>query len=248
MTTTTRPTITKTTLTEFTKIVQSRRSVRQFTDEPIPEEVVQDCLDAALLAPNSSNLQMWNFYRVVTPAKKRKLAAYCLGQQAAKTAPELIVCTGHTKNWIEHTKMILEQWPQAKVPKPVKDYYSKLTYVNYSTVPFDVLGIGAEVKKRVRDAVALTQPMMRGPNNENDMQVWAAKSVALACENMMLAFGAHGFDTCPMEGFDDVRVRRLLKLDRHEFIVMIIAAGRCGEKGIYHDQLRFDRERFIHTV
>jgi hypothetical protein len=40
----------------FKKVVQSRRSVRKFTQTPIPSDVLDECLDLALLAPNSSNL------------------------------------------------------------------------------------------------------------------------------------------------------------------------------------------------
>lgn len=243
-----RPSITSNTLSQFKKVVHSRRSVRQFTDETIPDDVVNDCLDMALVAPNSSNLQMWNFYRVTTPSKKAKLAEYCMGQQAAKTAAELIVCTGHTKNWRQHTSMMLDYWPQKNIPKVVKDYYTKLTYVSYITPPLDPFGVGGFIKKSVRDVVGLAQPMMRWPNTEDDMKAWASKSVALACENLMLAFRAYDYDTCPMEGFDEARVRKLCQLDDHEFVVMIVAAGRIADKGIYHEQFRFERERFIHEI
>ena len=49
---------------EFIKVVESRRSVRVYTEENIPEEIMQKCLDLALLAPNSSNLQAWEFYHM----------------------------------------------------------------------------------------------------------------------------------------------------------------------------------------
>ena len=39
----------------FRKVIESRRSVRKFTDKAIPTEILDDCLDLALLAPNSSN-------------------------------------------------------------------------------------------------------------------------------------------------------------------------------------------------
>ena len=60
----------------FVTVVESRRSVRKFADEPIPDEVVRRCLELALLAPTSSNLQAWEFYRVVDPEKKRLLAGF----------------------------------------------------------------------------------------------------------------------------------------------------------------------------
>ncbi|HMY82392.1 MAG TPA: nitroreductase family protein, partial [Agitococcus sp.] len=43
----------------FRKVVTSRRSVRKFTTKPIPQQVLDDCLDMALLAPCSSGLQQW---------------------------------------------------------------------------------------------------------------------------------------------------------------------------------------------
>ena len=54
----------------FKKVITSRRSVRKFTDKAIPAKVLDDCLDLALLAPNSSNLQPWTFYVVQSAAKK----------------------------------------------------------------------------------------------------------------------------------------------------------------------------------
>ena len=44
---------------EFEKVIKSRRSIRFFTSEIIPENVIKNSLDNALLAPNSSNLQVW---------------------------------------------------------------------------------------------------------------------------------------------------------------------------------------------
>ena len=54
----------KTNSAEFCKVAESRRSVRVYTEEKIPEDVMKKCLEIALLAPNSSNLQPWEFYWV----------------------------------------------------------------------------------------------------------------------------------------------------------------------------------------
>ena len=58
---------------EFIKVVESRRSVRVYKKEQIPEKDVYRCLELALLAANSSNLQAWEFYWVKSPEKKKKL-------------------------------------------------------------------------------------------------------------------------------------------------------------------------------
>lgn len=56
----------------FRKVIESRRSVRKYTEKQIPADVLDACLDLALLAPNSSNLQPWTFYVVQSQAKKNK--------------------------------------------------------------------------------------------------------------------------------------------------------------------------------
>ena len=85
---------------------------------------------------------------------------------------------------------------------------------------------------------------MRGPFGRHEQALWSVKTAALACENFMLALTAHGFDSCPMEGFDEPRVKRLLRLPRKAETVMVIAAGRGAEGGVI-PQIRFGREHYI---
>ncbi len=230
---------------EFRKVVASRRSVRKFTDKPIPAEVLDDCLDMAMLAPNSSNLQQWEFYVVKSPDKRAKLVEACLNQNAAGTAAELIVIVARTRSWRAHARMTLEQWPLPEVPKIVRDYYGRVALFYYAQGPLDSWGM---VKKGIAAVTGLFKAVPRGPFTEADMRVWAAKSVALAAENLMLGLRAHGFDSCPMEGFDEARVRRLLDLPRDAFVVMVLGAGERAKDGVYYPRLRFDRNRFIRRV
>ena len=71
----------------FHDVVDSRRSVRVYADDPVPPETMKACIDAALKAPNSSNLQTWEIHHVVNPEKKKALVEACLSQPAAATAP-----------------------------------------------------------------------------------------------------------------------------------------------------------------
>ncbi len=120
-------------------MLESRRSVRKFTDKAIPTEVLDACLDLALLAPNSSNLQPWTFYVVQNPAKKKQLVKACLGQLAAKTASELIVCVARTDRVDEMAKKNISEFPFNEPPKMVKQYYRFIPF-NYKTGYFNALG------------------------------------------------------------------------------------------------------------
>lgn len=230
---------------EFRKVVRSRRSVRRFTDEPIPDAVLEDCLELATLAPNSSNLQPWEFYVVRTPSLRQKLAKACLGQNAARTAPVLITIVARTNTWRDHARKALDLWPEQRLPAIVDSYYRKVAPIHYNQGPLGLFGLA---KKAAGLVVGLSRPVPRGPYSRNEMKLWATKSTALAAENLMLALRAHGFDSCPMEGFDECRVRKLLKLPRDGLVVMVLAAGRRADNGIYNAQYRIDRSELVHYL
>jgi nitroreductase len=58
---------------EFYAEVKRRRTVRHFSDRPVPREVIEDCLRAAGTAPNGANMQPWHFVVVSDPAAKRRI-------------------------------------------------------------------------------------------------------------------------------------------------------------------------------
>lgn len=233
---------------EFRKIVENRRSIRVYEKEPIPEVVVRDCLELALLAPNSSNLQTWEFYWVRSPEKKALLAKYCFGQNAAKTAAELIVCVGRIDTIFDHARQMVDQLQRdskGKVPNILLDYYRKLVPFVYASGPFSLF---APFKWLLFNVAGFFRVVPREPLGKGDLRLWAAKSSALACENLMLAFASHGYDTCPMEGFDSKRVKKLLGLPRSCVVTMVISAGKRSPKGVYGPRVRFPSSQFVKEV
>jgi len=85
---------------EFDTIINRRRSNRRFAaDIPVPEAVIEKALQHAILAPNSSNMQCWEFYWIKSAAQKEQFGAYCLGQGAGRTAQELVVFVTRGDLW-----------------------------------------------------------------------------------------------------------------------------------------------------
>jgi len=231
----------------FRHVVENRRSVRIYDGSPIPESVVRDCLDLALLAPNSSNLQPWEFYWVRDPGKKARLAELCFSQNAARTAAELFVAVARIDKIHSHRKRMVQLLDRdfKNVPKLLKDYYGKLVPFVYAKGPFSVL---APFKWLAFTAAGFFRPVPREPLGKGDLQLWAAKTTALACENLMLAFSAHGYDTCPMEGLDSNKVKRLLGLPRSAVVVMAISAGKRKPEGVYGPRIRFPASGLVHEI
>jgi len=232
---------------EFRKLVEARRSVRKFTSESIQDAVVEDCLDLALLAPNSSNLQTWEFIRVKTKSIKDQVAYACFSQSAAVTAPELIICVARSHSWRAHSKQMLEEFKKLPVPTPqvALTYYGKLVPIVYTVGLFNVL---TPFKWLMNTIVGMFKVVPRDPISSFGIKLWAAKSCALACENLMLAFRSHGYDTCPMEGFDACKVKKAIGFKGSGDIVMIIAAGKRADGGIYGPRLRFDKIQFLKSI
>ena len=231
----------------FATVVESRRSVRRFSDEAIPDEIVERCLDLALLAPTSSNLQAWEFYRVVDPKKKAELVDACLGQPAASTAPELIVAIARTDTWKKNSADVLKALRTSpwRWPKTMMLYYERGTHILYGIGALGALGA---IKKVTGTVVGAVRAVPRGPVTHSELVTWAVKTTALACENLMLAFRAAGYDTCAMEGMDEVRVKKILGLGSGSTVVMVISAGKRVPGGIYGPRIRLERDRFVHTV
>ncbi len=231
----------------FEKLVSQRRSIRIFDKSPMPEAIVEKCLDLALLAPNSSNLQPWEFHWVRKEPLRKSLVEACLSQSAAATAAELIVCIARTNTWQQaRTDMITQMTEKKnqgeKIPDAAWLYYRKLVPIMYRQGWFSVLGC---LKKIIFFAIGLKKPMMREPTSHQDLRIWAIKSTALACENLMLAATAYGYDSCPMEGMDSTRVRKLLNLPRHSDVVMVIALGKRASNGVTLPRIRGERSRYV---
>jgi nitroreductase len=58
---------------EFRQNMQRRRTVRQFSDRPVPPEIIEECLRTAGSAPNGANLQPWHFVVVSDPQVKHEI-------------------------------------------------------------------------------------------------------------------------------------------------------------------------------
>ncbi|MGO2967777.1 nitroreductase family protein [Psychrobacter sp. AOP22-C1-22] len=230
----------------FCEVVESRRSVRRFTDTPIPDDVLSDCLRLAMLAPNSSNLQPWEFYVIDNVDSRKRAVKNCMNQNAAKTSARLIAVVARTDVWHDHAQQVLREFPDTPVPKKVKDYYNKVVALDFLRGPANIVSVAkwgaTQVVRRVKG------PIKSPYYTFEDTKNWATNNTSLAAGNLMLALRAYGFDSCPMGGFDEPAMKRLLELGDDHHIVMMIGAGERADNGIYNTQFRFEQNQFVHYV
>jgi nitroreductase len=231
---------------EFQKVLDTRRSVRVYKNDDIPDSIIKKCLENALKAPTSSNLQTWEIYWVRSNKNKNDLIEACFSQPAAKTAKELFVFVARPDHWRRNNNMMLDYLKTRNdPPKSVLNYYGKITKFAYNQGFLNIFGFFKKLMILILGSFRL---IPREPTSFNDMKVWSQKTTALACQNFMLSMRAYGYDTCPMEGLDSTRVKKILKLPKKAQICMAISAGKRDNKGVYGKQLRFDKKIFIKEV
>ena len=205
--------------------INYRRSVRIYDPEKnIDTAIVKKCIQQASLAPNSSNMQLWEFYHITSKETIQKIAPLCFNQNAARTAEELVVFVTRKDLWRKRMKSNLKMIDAIFPPKPKSEHS-------------DFLGIFGFLKYLMILVIGVFKPIFREVRN-SDMRIVAHKTCALAAENFMLSMAAEGYDTCPMEGSDTWRVKKVLNLPRGAEINMIVSCGIRKPEGVYGDRFR----------
>ena len=230
---------------EFFEVIEKRRSIRRFTQDPVPEAAMKKAFEAAVLAPNSSNTQTWNFFWVRSEEQKKRLVKNCLDQSAARTAKELVIISADPALWRRSQKPILEYVKQVNAPKAIHTYYEKLMPLMYR---WGFLNCFAPIKWLLTNLIGIFRPTPRGPYSRRDSQEVAIKSAALAAENFVLALSAQGYSTCMMEGFDEIRVLRQLKLSSSSRIVMVIGIGVEAGRGTWGPRFRIPLAEVLREI
>lgn len=232
----------------FDEIIAFRRSNRAFDSEvEVANDIIHRALEHATLSPNSSNMQLWEFHWIASREMLDAFIPLCLDQQAAKTAKHLVVFVTRQDLWKKRA-----EWNVEKIESTIEgeittfqkagiNYYRKLMPMMYMRDPFGLMGM---FRKTLSFIMGLKGPFFRAGGTAQQ-RITVHKSCALAAQTFMLSIASAGFHTCPMEGFDEKRVKKILGLPRRAEINMIIAVGKGTEKGIWGPRFRVPNEEVI---
>ena len=225
--------------------IHYRRSVRVYdAEKQIDKSIVKKCIEQASLAPNSSNMQLWEFYHITSKDIIDKIAPFCFNQNAARTAQQLVVFVSRKDLWNRRAKSNLSfldttfgvnnpKSKQSNREKVARNYYGKIIPFAYA----DFFGILGFLKYILILIIGLFKPIYREVR-KSDMRIVAHKTCGLAAQNFMLSMAAEGYDTCPMEGSDTWRVKNLLGLPFGSEINMIVSCGIRKPEGVYGERFR----------
>jgi len=194
--------------------IRDRRATPSFDGAPIPEDDLIAILDAGLHAPSGYNMQPWRFIVVQDPAQKKRLRAASYNQAKVEEASAVIVACGDSDGWRKDLDAMLQQGREGGMPE----------------------GYAAQAKSSV--------PSYMSSFSTNEMRGWLNKHVMIAFTTMMWAAETLGYDTAPMEGFEQEKVHEVLRLPLSYHVVALLAIGTLKGADKF-DGGRFDMRRTV---
>ncbi len=218
----------------------ARRAVRSFKPDPLPDGLLDGLLDTTRWAPSGYNLQPTHFLAVTDPAIKPALRTACMDQKQIEEAPATVLFLGDRRAALNHFRTVLEHEHQAGSLHPkYKASLEKFVPLAFHTGP---VGLGWLWKATLPPVRRLGMPTPELPAIHR--RYWLAKQVSLSAMVFMLAAAAAGLGTCPMEGFDESRVKRLLGIPAHMLVVMIVPVGFSADGE--QKRTRLPLEKLLH--
>ena len=176
--------------------IQTRRSIRKFKTTPLTSEQINNLLEAARLAPSGCNVQPWRFIIVNDTQLRTKLCEASFDQQFIKDAPIVIVCCSDLHSWKEGKEKTQELLNRADI------------------------NLGEKCEK------ALMEKVEKATANSTHERIPSAMlNVAIAIEHIVLTAVELGLGSCWVRLFDEKKVKQILNLPEHIFVVSLLPIG-----------------------
>ncbi|OGO77723.1 MAG: NAD(P)H nitroreductase [Clostridiales bacterium GWB2_37_7] len=184
-------------MNDLKTIIETRRSANNFIEDVIiPKEDFDIIFDRLRLAPSCFNLQHANYLVVTDKDKKEEFRKAASNQYKIHTASAVIIVLG-----------------------------DKEVYKNADKIYSGFLHLGIlndyEYQKQIQDIYGLYEG--RGIEFQRDE---AIRNASLSAMMFMLIAKDMGWDTCPMVGFEPVKVKELFNIPDHLEPVLIIVMGK----------------------
>jgi nitroreductase len=204
----------------LSQILRERRATPHFDSTPVPEEDLKKILQAGMEAPSGYNLQPWRFVVVRDPEQKKRLREAAMGQAKVEEASVVVVACGDSRAWKEDVERMIKMGNEHGFPESGNEGARKAVTGLLSGQGGTAAGIAG------------------------DINLWVNRHAMIAYTTMLWMAEALGYDTAPMEGFWEDKVRQVLGIPEHVRVVALLGIGhRKGNDKPYGG--RFDFQHLV---
>ena len=155
--------------------LKTRRSVRNFLADEVPQNVIEDMIDAGRLAPTANNVQPWEFIAVTDKAMRKKLADTTDWGKFIANAPVcVVVVCKETKYYLEDGSAATENIMLAARAYGVGTCWVAGDKKPYAGKILGILGVPSGYKLISLIAVGYpkSEPTLHGKRNLKEILHW----------------------------------------------------------------------------
>lgn len=187
----------------FSEVISARRATPSFDGSPLPDEILSKILQAGMEAPSGYNVQPWRFVVVRDTEQKHRLREAAMGQLKVEEASAVIVCCGDLNaSRDESLDVVLAESEKHGFNKEQNQKMKELLNKTFGSPPGSAMGITP------------------------DYAVWVNRHVMIAVTTMMWMAEVLGYDTAPMEGFFEDKVKSVLNIPEGIRVVALLGIGK----------------------
>ncbi len=188
----------------LSEVIPQRRATQHFDSTPVPEEDLKQILWAGLEAPSGYNLQPWRFVVVRDPEVRKRLRAAAMDQPKVEEAPVVIVACGDPAGWRNgDLEEMLRMGNERGFPESGNNGARQAVNNLLSGKGGSAAGIAGNV------------------------DIWVNRHTMIAFTTMMWMAEVLGYDTAPMEGFWEDKVREVLGIPDSVRVIALLAVGHA---------------------
>jgi nitroreductase len=188
----------------LSEAIATRRATPSFEEVPIHGADLEKIIRAGLAGPSGYNLQPWRFVVVQDREQKKKLRQAAFGQPKVEEASAVIVACGDPLGWKDgDLEEAIRLGREHGFTDEERNNQTRAAVTGFlSSAPGKIAGL------------------------EPSFAVWVNRIVMIAFTTMMWMAEVLGYDTAPMEGFEEDKVKALLKIPDRVRVVAFLCIGR----------------------
>ncbi|SDM99112.1 Nitroreductase [Fictibacillus solisalsi] len=191
-------------INDYNEILTGRRSIRYYDPSvKISKEEMTEILSKATLAPSSTNMQPWRFLVIESDEAKQTLLPLAkFNSSQVETSAAMIAVFGDLNNFDNGEEIYSTAVEKGFMPQEVKEQMMEKLSAHFENID---------------------------PADNKDVVLVDGGIVSMS---LMLAARAHGYDTCPIGGYEKDQIAEAFGLDKERYVpVMLVSIGKAANPG-----------------
>lgn len=211
------------------EIITGRFACRDFSDEPVGRETIEQILRVARFAPSGANIQPWHVHVLAGAARDRVSAAL---REAHETVRDQ-----HASEYSYYASDLPEPYLQRR------QEFGRLFYGSLGIAQTDAAARSGQTAKNYAFFGA---PVGLIVTIDRRLQVGSWLDLGMFLQNVLLAAAGHGLQSCPQETFSKYHriLRPLLSIPAEQMVVCGISIGHAKSRALGRLMPRADIAEF----